>query len=50
MLPPRPFNPGSVWCALLLYLQNSERFLKKENAKSALHAAPPRHVVRLVSR
>lgn len=47
MLPPRPFNPASAHCTLLLYFQNSEHFLKKENAECARVVAPPRQLVRL---
>lgn len=47
MLPPRPFNSASAHCTLLLYFQNSEHFLKKENAECARVVAPPRQLVRL---
>lgn len=45
MLSPRPFHPGPVWFTLL-YFQNSEHFLKKENANSAGDILPLRHQVR----
>lgn len=45
MLPQRPFHPGPVWFTLL-YFQNSEHFLKKENANSAGDILPLRHQVR----